>query len=61
VTPTAYASMQALAESFSLVDVSRFRALLEKQGFRLLNEELRPLPTGKALWLGVFASVANRS
>ena len=61
VTPTAYASMQALAESFSLVDVSCFRALLEKQGFRLLNEELRPLPTGKALWLGVFARVGNRS
>ena len=29
--------------------------------FRLVQEELRPLPTGKALWLGVFASVANRS
>jgi hypothetical protein len=58
VTPTAYPSMQTLAGSFSLVDVSRFRALLEKQGFRLLNEELRPLPTGKTLWLGIFSSVA---
>jgi threonine dehydrogenase-like Zn-dependent dehydrogenase len=58
VTTTSYPSMQTLAGSFSLVDVSRFRALLEKQGFRLLNEELRPLPTGKTLWLGIFSSAA---
>lgn len=54
VTPTPYASMQTLAESFSLVDASHFRDLLEKRRFRLLQEELRPLPTGKTLWFGVF-------
>jgi hypothetical protein len=53
--------MQTLVGSFALVDVSRFRALLEKRGFRLLNEELRPLPTGKTLWLGMFSSAAARS
>jgi hypothetical protein len=58
VTTTSYPSMQTLVASFSLVDVSRFRALLEKQGFRLLNEELRPLPTEKTLWLGIFSSAA---
>jgi len=58
VTTTSYPSMQTLVGSFSLVDVSRFRALLEKQGFRMLNEELRPLPTGKTLWLGLFSSAA---
>ena len=41
VTTTSYPSMQRLVGSFSLVDVARFCALLEKQGFRLLNEELR--------------------
>ena len=61
VTPTAYASMQTLAENFSLVDASHFRGVLEKRGFRLVHEEIRPLPTGKTLWLGVFASVANRT
>ena len=61
VTPTAYASMQRLAGSFSLVDPSHFRGVLEKRGFRLLQEERRSLPTGKALWLGVFGSDANRS
>jgi hypothetical protein len=50
--------MQTLVGSFSLVDVSRFRALLEKQGFRFLNEEFRSLPTGKTLWLGIFSSAA---
>ena len=58
VTPTPYPSMQTLAGSFSFVDVSHLRALLENQGFRLLNEELRPLPTGKTLWLGIFSSTA---
>lgn len=61
VTTTSYPSMQTLAGSFSLVDVSRLRALLEHQGFRLLNEELRPLPTGKTLWLGIFSSAAMGS
>jgi len=42
VTPTSYPSMQTLAGSFSLVDVSRLRALLENQGFRLLNESSGP-------------------
>lgn len=55
VTLTSFPSMQTLAESFSLVDISHFRGLLEKQGFRLLTEELRPLPSGKRLWFGVFA------
>ncbi len=55
VTPTSYPSMQTLAESFSFVDVAHLRALLEDQGFRLLNDELRPLPTGKTLWLGIFS------
>jgi hypothetical protein len=58
VTPTPYPSMQTLAESFSFVDVSHLRALLETRGFRLLNEELRPLPTGKTLWLGIFSGAA---
>ena len=59
VTPTVYASMQNLAGSFSLVDPSYFRGVVEKRGFQLVKEELRPLPTGKALWLGVFASATD--
>ena len=58
VTPTSYPSMQTLAGSFAFVDVSHLRALVEHQGFRLLSEELRPLPTGKMLWLGIFSGTA---
>ncbi len=56
VTPTSYASMQTLTGNFSLVDTSHFRDLLATRGFKLLTDEFRPLPTGKALWLGVFAA-----
>ena len=31
-------------------------ATLEKRAFRFLQEELRPLSTGKTLWFGVFAN-----
>ena len=56
VTPTPYASMQHLGRGFSLIDVSAFRQLLEERRFRLLADERLSLPTGKVLWLGVFAS-----
>jgi hypothetical protein len=59
VTTTSYPSMQTLVGSFSLIDVSGLRASLERQGFRLLNEEFRRLPTGKTLWLGIFCSAAR--
>jgi len=60
VTPTSYPSMQALAASFSPIDVPRFRGLLEQKGFRPMHEELRPLPTGKTLWLGIFSALPSR-
>ena len=56
VSATSYPSMQTLAGSFALIDVSRFRALTEQLGLRLLTEELRPLGTGKTLWLGIFGA-----
>jgi hypothetical protein len=55
VTPTRYASMQALRDCFVLIDVSQFCGRLEEKGFRLVQQEQRPLPTGKAFWLGIFA------
>jgi SAM-dependent methyltransferase len=58
VTLTPYPSIQALRESFTLVDVVHFRGLMEKRRFQLVKEEFRPLPTGTMLWLGVFASPA---
>jgi threonine dehydrogenase-like Zn-dependent dehydrogenase len=61
VSPTPFPSMQRLAANFSYIDIAQFRGLLEQRGLRLLTEELRPLSTGKALWLGVFStSIAPR-
>jgi hypothetical protein len=55
VTPTRYSSMQALRDSFALVDVSQFCLKVEEKGFRMFHQEQRSLSTGKAFWLGVFA------
>jgi hypothetical protein len=50
--------MQTFGRELSLVDVPHVRAVVEKQGFRLANEEIRVLPTGKTLWLGIFSNAA---
>jgi SAM-dependent methyltransferase len=55
VTPTRYSSMQALRDSFALIDISQFRQKLEDKGFDLVHQERRSLPAGKAFWLGIFA------
>ncbi len=55
VTPTRYATMQTLRDSFALIDVSQFREALEGRGFDLFHQEQRSLPAGKAFWLDIFA------
>jgi hypothetical protein len=55
VTSTSYTSMQTLRQDFALIDIREFQRLLEQRGFQLVEEEDRPLPAGKTLWLGVFA------
>jgi hypothetical protein len=54
VTSTSYTSMQTLRQDFALIDISKFQRLLGQQGFQLVEQEDRPLLTGKRLWLGVF-------
>jgi hypothetical protein len=58
VASTSYTSMQTLKQDFALIDISEFQRLLGLKGFRLVEQENRSLPAGKALWLGVF--VQNR-
>ena len=55
VASTMYASMQVLRQDFVLIEIVEFQRLLEQKGFRLVEQEERSLPAGKALWLGVFA------
>jgi hypothetical protein len=55
VASTSYPSMQALKLDFTLIDISDFQRLLAQKGFQLIEQQDRSLPSGKALWLGVFA------
>ena len=55
VACTGYASIQGLKQDFTLIDVEEFQRMMAARQFRLLEQELRPVPAGKALWLGIFA------
>lgn len=55
IAPTSYTSMQTLKQHFALIDVEEFRQLLDQKRFQVVEQEIRSLPAGKALWLGVFA------
>jgi len=55
VTWTSYTSMQTVKQDFALIDIREFQRLLGQKGFQLVEQEDRPLPAGKTLWLGVFA------
>jgi hypothetical protein len=57
VASTSYTSMQTLKQDFALIEISEFQRLLGQNGFRLVEQESRSLPAGKALWLGVFAQI----
>ena len=55
VAPTGYTSMQTLKRDFALIDPVDFQRLLAGRGFQLVEQQYRPLPAGKAFWLGLFA------
>jgi hypothetical protein len=54
VAATSYTSIQALKHGFTRVDVAQFQREMASRGLRLVGREMRPLPGGKAFWLGVF-------
>jgi hypothetical protein len=60
VTSTSYTSMQTLKQDFALIDIKEFQRLVGQKGFQLVEQEDRPLPAGKTLWLGVFAQGPSR-
>ena len=55
VSSTSYTSMQTLKQDFELIEINEFQRLLGQKGFRRVEREIRSLPAGKALWVGVFA------
>lgn len=54
VAPTAYTSIQSVKKDFALIDIGEFQRLLEKKGFRLIEQERCSLPAGKAFWFAAF-------
>ena len=54
LTPSAYASIAALADGFTLIDPHRLRRLLARQDLRLTHQSRLTLSTGKAFWSGYF-------
>ena len=54
IATSASPAIQALKPRFSLIDPARFRATLGARGFRLAYQTRRPLPEGKAFWMGIF-------
>lgn len=55
VAATPYASIQTLARDFSLIDSEHLCSALARSGFHLNHPTSRPLPSGKAFWIGVFS------
>lgn len=55
VSPSEFPALQRLKPHFSLIDPGQFQHTLERRGFRLEDQVQRPLPAGKALWMGIFA------
>jgi hypothetical protein len=54
VASTGYASIQGLAGHFQLIDPAWLASRLAEDGFALRQESRRDLPSGKALWHGLF-------
>ncbi len=60
VAATPFLSIQTLARNFSIIDPGAFTSLLETRGFRLRAQTTRPLPGGKAFWMGIFRRTSDR-
>ncbi|MDR3737048.1 MAG: class I SAM-dependent methyltransferase [Acidobacteriaceae bacterium] len=48
------ASIQKLADHFTLVEPEAFTQKLAARGLRIIHESRLPVPEGKQFWLGVF-------
>jgi hypothetical protein len=54
IGPSNFSSMLTLKDNFALVDPIGLQNKLADAGFRMVHEELRPVPAGKRLWMGIF-------
>ena len=61
VSPSQYASIEAVRENFRLFDPAEFCAIVESRGFRRDEETRVPLTQGKSFWMGIFRSSECRA
>jgi hypothetical protein len=54
VSPTGYASLQALKPHFQFVEPAALTRELTSMGFSLETEQQHALPAGKAFWQGIY-------
>lgn len=54
ISPSLVASIQLLKSSFRLIEPDRLRERLSQVQFKELRQWRRPLPGGKAFWMGIF-------
>lgn len=54
VSPSRFASIQNLKSHFSLIDSAWLCKTLEERRFRVAHQTRRPVPAGKAFWMGIF-------
>jgi hypothetical protein len=50
-----FVAVQKLGSDFSLVDPEMLISVLATRHCQLVTECTRPLPAGKAFWMGIFA------
>jgi SAM-dependent methyltransferase len=55
VATSQFSSVQRLRSQFSLINPTWLRDAVEGRRFRLAHGTRRPLPAGKAFWMGVFS------
>ena len=61
VSPTAFPSIQNLKSNFSLISPGWLKDTLDSRAFRLTHHAHRPLVSGKAFWMGIFARSGQNS
>lgn len=54
ISPSPFVTMRGLGRDFAFVDRDGFIRTLGTRGWRVHHETTRPLPGGKAFWMGIF-------
>jgi hypothetical protein len=54
ISTTSFPSILTLKDGFKLIEPASLQRKLNRVGFRMVHETIRPVPRGKGLWMGIF-------